>query len=269
MSKKKVFIISQDEPFYLPKTIRYILENQQAYEVIGATCLKPHRKNKSMTHWFRERTRIYTYSELLIVLRAMLCIKIWKRNKPWYSVRKLYEHFRIPQIETDDINADAYLDQLEQLAPDYILSISPPQLFKERLLGIPKEYCLNAHGTLLPRHRGVFGSWWMIYEGDKEAGATIHTMEVKLDAGEIVFQEEFPVEKEDTQYSLASKTKALLAKGFVQLMENGLEFKPVKYHESYHRAPTREQGKDFHRKGKKIITRSNKKLVLAERFEIN
>ncbi len=269
MSRKRVFIISQNEPFYIPKTIRYILENQRSYEVVGATCLKPHRKNKSMMHWFRERTSIYTYRELFIVLSVMLKIKLFKRNKPWYSVRKLYDHFKIPQLETIDINADDYLDKLETLNPDIILSVSPPQLFGERLLTIPTEHSLNAHGTLLPRHRGVFGSWWMIYQEDEEAGATIHTMELRLDAGEIVFQEAFPVEQEDTQYSLAYKTKRLLAKGFVEIMENGIEPKPVVYAESYHRAPTREEGKDFHRKGKRIITKVNKKLMLAEQFDIS
>ncbi|MBL4706573.1 MAG: hypothetical protein JKY54_18740 [Flavobacteriales bacterium] len=266
MSRKTVFIISQDEPFYIPKTIRYVLENQHSFEVIGATCLKPHRKNKSMKSWLLERTKIYTYGELFIVLRAMLTIKFLKRNKPWYSVRKLYEHFGIHHVETENINDDAYLDQIEALKPDYIISISPPQLFEERLLSIAKNHCLNAHGTLLPSHRGVFGSWWMIYEGDKESGATIHTMELRLDAGEIVFQEAFEVLKADTQYSLASKTKAMLVKGIVKIMDNELEFFPTTYPESYHKAPTKEQGKDFHQKGNKIITRANRKLVLAEKF---
>ncbi|MFT7613336.1 MAG: hypothetical protein ACI9J3_002309 [Parvicellaceae bacterium] len=265
--KKKVFIISQDEPFYIPKTIRYILENQNSFEVIGATCLKPHRKNKSMTNWFLERTKIYTFGELFIVFRAMIKIKFFKKKKPWYSVRRLYDHFDVLQIETQDINDEVYLSEIEKLGPDYIISISPPQLFQERLLGIAKEHCLNAHGTLLPSHRGVFGSWWMIYQGDKESGATIHTMEKKLDAGEIVFQEAFEILKSDTQYSLASKTKALLAKGLVEIMDKGVRIIPSKYPESYHKAPTKEQARDFHKRGKKIITKKNLKLVLAEKFD--
>ena len=34
-----------------------------------------------------------------------------------------------------------------------------------KLLKLPKKACLNAHGTLLPRHRGVFGSWKLPKKG--------------------------------------------------------------------------------------------------------
>ena len=48
MEKIKTFIITQDEPFYIPKVINFIIENEKNYEIIGATVLKPHRKNKTI-----------------------------------------------------------------------------------------------------------------------------------------------------------------------------------------------------------------------------
>lgn len=271
MKKVRVFIISQEEPFYLPKVIRHILENQGQYEIVGGTVLKPHRKNKSMKDWFLERTKIYTYWELGLVFLAMLNIKLLKRGQPWYSVKRLYEKFNVQRVETADINAANYIDDLKQLNIDIILSISPPQLFKKELLDVPAIASLNAHGTLLPRHRGVFGSWWTIFLEDKEAGSTIHTMEERLDAGEIVYQEEFPVSDTDTQYSIASQTKWLLAKGSVEVLNHcatgPLPIQQVTYAESYHRAPTKEQGHDFRKKGHHIIVSSNLKLVTAKKFE--
>ena len=73
MDQLRVFIITQEEPFYIPKVIRYLTQHQnQSYKIVGASVLKPHRKNKSMKDWLLERTKIYTWNELFIVLILML-----------------------------------------------------------------------------------------------------------------------------------------------------------------------------------------------------
>lgn len=280
MKKLKVFIISQEEPFYLPKVIRFLLENKSDhFEIIGATRLKPHRKNKTMKDWFLERTSVYSYGELFITFCFFIYAKIWSKVKAkftgrnYFSVGHTYKEHGIKKIHTEDINSKEYLNQLKGLDIDVILSISPPQLFKKELLSLPNLYCLNAHGTLLPRHRGVFGSWWMLYENDKEIGTTIHTMVEKLDAGEILWQKAIPTPENATQYSIAYHTKKIMAQGLIELLNEiskGTE-SPItpKYTQSYHRAPTKEEGKDFHKKGKKIITFANSKLTLSKRFPKN
>ena len=48
----KVFIITQDEPFYIPKMVKHLIEKQfqNNYELVGYTLLSPNRKNKSKLH---------------------------------------------------------------------------------------------------------------------------------------------------------------------------------------------------------------------------
>ncbi len=277
MKPLKVFIISQEEPFYIPKVINYVLKHQgDTYEVVGATRLQPHRKNKTMKDWFLERTQIYTYWELIITacffVYSKLLFKLLSKigiDNP-YSVKHSYQKNNINQIVTNNINSAEYLTQLKQLEIDVVLSISPPQLFEKELLKLPKIACLNAHGTLLPRHRGVFGSWWMLFEEDKEIGTTIHTMEERLDAGEIVWQKEIPMPEKPTQYAIAYHTKKIMAIGLVQVLGDYYN-KKVKvinslYKESYHKAPSLKQGKQFHENGKRVVTIANLKLALAKSF---
>jgi methionyl-tRNA formyltransferase len=276
-SPLKIILITQEEPFYIPKMIRHILENQGGvYEVVGVTRLQPHRKNKTIKDWALERTRIYTYWELFITVclfvHCKITWKLWSKISGYtpYSMANLYKRHNVHQLETDDLNDRNFVARLTALNPDVIVSISPPQLFQEALLAVPTKHCLNVHGTLLPRHRGVFGSWWTIFEQDKEAGGTIHTMELKLDAGEIVWQESFPTTKKDTQYSIAYKTKQVMAKGVIdtltQIQNDALTAIPVTYTSSYHRAPTAELGKDFHRKGYRVICLRDVKNVLRHRY---
>lgn len=268
MKKLKIFIISQEEPFYIPKVIRYIAEHQnENFEIVGATRLQPHRKNKTMKDWLLERTQIYTYWELFITTCFFVYCKMWNKS---YSVKRVYDKYKIKEVVTDDINSTTYLEHLKTLDIDIVLSISPPQLFGKELLNLSKLACLNAHGTLLPRHRGVFGSWWMLYQNDKEIGTTIHTMVEKLDAGEVVWQKEIAMPKNATQYAIAYHTKKIMAAGLVDVIEdykneNVKTFQSL-YKESYHRAPSKEQGKEFHKKGLRVVTFANAKMALAKSF---
>ena len=270
----RVFIISQEEPFFIPKVVRHVLEKQGIhYTVVGATRLKPHRKNKRMWHWFVERSRVYTTWELILTAWLFVYCKLWRGalfKRKLFDVDEVYREFGINQVNTADVSDPTYVEQIRDLDVDVIVSVSPPQLLEEPLLSVPK-HCINAHGTLLPRHRGVFGSWWTIYLGDKEAGATIHTMVERLDAGDIVWQEAFSVTPSDTQFSIAFKTKRLLALGLVHVIQTinhgRLRFIPPAYDESYHRAPTKSQGKDFHKKGKRILTIRDFKCVRAKTFD--
>ncbi len=277
MSKLRVFIVSQEEPFYIPKVIRYLVEHQnENFEIVGATRLQPHRKNKTMKDWLLERTQIYTYWELFITtcffVYCKIVFKILGKFGVYnpYSVKSVYSKNAVNEVETDDINSRFYLTKLRELDIDVVLSISPPQLFGKDLLKLPKKACLNAHGTLLPRHRGVFGSWWMLFNGDKEIGTTIHTMVERLDAGEIVWQKEIPMPKEPTQYAIAYHTKKIMSEGLVEILDllsvQSIDAIDSPYQESYHRAPSKEEGKNFHKKGLRVVTFKNMKLTLSKSF---
>ena len=272
-NKLKIFIVTQNEPFFIPKMVHHILEKQPGkYEIVGYTVLSPSRKNKSSYSWFKERAVIYSYFELFIVGLAYVYSKLvtFFCLTTAYSNKQLFRKFNVKEITTQDINSDSYLSELNKIKPDIILSISCPQLFKEKLLDTPTLYCLNAHGTLLPRHRGVFGSFWTLYCNDKVAGGTLHTMELKIDAGNIIWQKELEVEKDDTQFSIAYKTKNMMAKGLVKIFEQnvGLELSVInkRYKPSYHRAPTKEQGKVFKRRGLRVLKIKDLYLMLSKSF---
>jgi methionyl-tRNA formyltransferase len=254
-----------------------LVENQnECFQIVGATRLQPHRKNKTMKDWLLERTQIYTYWELFITTCFFVYCKIVYKlfaklgaDNP-FSVKDVYTKGSIDEVTTEDINTASYLAKLKALDIDVVLSISPPQLFGKELLNLPKKACLNAHGTLLPRHRGVFGSWWMLFEGDQEIGTTIHTMVEKLDAGEIVWQKEIPMPEAATQYAIAYHTKKIMSEGLVETLNKlniqSLESIQSPYQESYHRAPSKEQGKSFHKQGLRVVTFKNAKLTLSKKF---
>ena len=46
----------------------------------------------------------------------------------------------------------------------------------------------NMHGSLLPKYRGRAPVNWMLVNGEREAGLTLHHMVARADAGDIVAQ---------------------------------------------------------------------------------
>lgn len=107
----------------------------------------------------------------------------------WFgSVKKLCEEKNIAYLTP---NANQLIDlvpQIQELAPDYLFSFYYRHIIPTELLACAKIAALNMHGSLLPKYRGRAPVNWAILHGETETGATLHVMEAKPDAGDIVGQ---------------------------------------------------------------------------------
>jgi methionyl-tRNA formyltransferase len=97
----------------------------------------------------------------------------------------------------------------EELHPDLIVSVAASQIFREPLLGIPPKGCVNIHGALLPRYRGMLPSFWTLLNGEREGGVTVHYMSAGIDDGQIIEQRRFPIHADDTVETLIGRSKAV------------------------------------------------------------
>ncbi len=53
-----------------------------------------------------------------------------------------------------------------------------------------KKY-INLHGSLLPKYRGIHSIFWMIMNGEKQLGYTVHEVNERVDDGDILYQFKF------------------------------------------------------------------------------
>lgn len=82
---------------------------------------------------------------------------------------------------------------------------------------------INIHPALLPKFggKGMYGKYVhkaVIKSKEKESGITIHFVNNKYDAGEIVFQTKCSVEKKDCARTLAEKVHALEIKYYPKII---------------------------------------------------
>ena len=124
----------------------------------------------------------------------------------WFgSVAQLCQDRQIPYITPGANQLMALVPQIEKLAPDYLFSFYYRHMIPTQLLACAKIAALNMHGSLLPKYRGRAPVNWAILHGETETGATLHVMEAKPDAGDIVGQSAVSIDPNETATEVFGK----------------------------------------------------------------
>jgi len=143
----------------------------------------------------------------------------------WFdSVAELACEHNIPVFAPEDINHPVWVSRIKAMEVDYIFSFYYRNIIKEELLQAPKLWCINLHGSLLPKYRGRVPLNWAIINGEKETGVTLHYMTTKADAGDIIDQEKFAITDSDTARTVFGKAvkaaKTVLDRSLPLLKQN-------------------------------------------------
>ncbi len=121
----------------------------------------------------------------------------------WFdSVADIARTHRLPLFTPSSPNLPVIVETLRALEPDVLLSVWYRRLLGPELLAVPPIAALNLHGSLLPSYRGRAPVNWVLVNGERRTGVTLHHMTTEADAGDIVAQEAMDIEPEDTAFSL-------------------------------------------------------------------
>jgi UDP-4-amino-4-deoxy-L-arabinose formyltransferase/UDP-glucuronic acid dehydrogenase (UDP-4-keto-hexauronic acid decarboxylating) len=124
----------------------------------------------------------------------------------WFgSVAELAASHNIPVFAPDDINHPLWIQKIRDITPDIIFSFYYRDMVGKSILEIPPNGCLNLHGSLLPKYRGRCPINWVLINGEKETGVSLHYMTPRPDDGDIVAQKRIGISDEDTAKSLHDK----------------------------------------------------------------
>jgi len=124
----------------------------------------------------------------------------------WFgSVAKLCAQKNIPFITPKANELVRLIPKIEELRPDYIFSFYYRFMIPAQILICAKIAALNMHGSLLPKYRGRAPVNWAILHGETETGATLHIMETKPDAGDIVGQKAVSIGPDETATDVFAK----------------------------------------------------------------
>ncbi|MCB9892747.1 MAG: methionyl-tRNA formyltransferase [Planctomycetes bacterium] len=135
------------------------------------------------------------------------------------KVRLVAEELGLQCEQPEDVLAPEFLERLRAFAPDLILVVSFGRILSEEFLAIPKKYCLNVHGSLLPRFRGAAPVAHAVLAGDPVTGVSVQKIAPKLDTGPILHSVETPIEKHEHAGELYNRLADLAGQALVDALE--------------------------------------------------
>lgn len=102
---------------------------------------------------------------------------------------ELARQLRIPVTFASDAADGALAEKLRKLRPDLICVAVYPKLLGRSTLDAAPLGTVNAHPSLLPRHRGPLPIFWTYFCDDRQTGVTIHHANEHFDSGDVILQE--------------------------------------------------------------------------------
>ncbi len=145
-------------------------------------------------------------------------------------IKRLAEKRALPIFQPPTFRQPEFVAPLRDLTPDVIIVAAYGLLLPPAVLAIPPRGCVNAHASLLPRHRGAAPIAAAILAGDQETGVTLMQMNAGLDTGPTLAQRAIPMGDEDTTgtltFKLANLAAALLIETLPRILAGDIKPQP-------------------------------------------
>lgn len=126
----------------------------------------------------------------------------------------------IPLLRTPEIGAQDCVETLQSYAPDLGIVVAFGQFLPKKIRELPKKgYLINAHASLLPRHRGAAPIAHAILCGDTRTGISVMRVEREMDAGAVMLTRAIEIGPEETAGSLSTRLGELAAEAIALAVE--------------------------------------------------
>jgi len=253
----KIVVITQNEPFYLAESLRYLIDVLPKHsKIVGCVVndVSPFGKKETFLQKARK-----TYDVFGLHFFSHYSIKFIKnkfdRSK---NVKKLLNANSIQEIVLDKhINHIDSVSKIKQFQPDLLVSILGNQIFKDSIINLAPKGCLNLHTALLPIYRGLMPTFWVLKNNEKYTGVSVFYVEKGIDSGPIIVQKKIEI-ADRSQEELITFTKKigmeaiaeavdLIEKDKIKLIENDANKM------TYYSFPTKEDVKEFLENGKRFF----------------
>lgn len=253
----RIVIITQNEPFYLTKSLNYLLDIlPKNSEVVGCVVadVSPFGKKESFFTKARKTYNIFGLKFFSYYSLKYLKSKINSKN----NIFKFLKSRSIPIIILDEvINNPKSVNKIKSFQPDLLVSILGNQIFKKPILNLAPKGCINLHTALLPKYRGLMPTFWVMKNNEKKTGVSVFFVDEGIDSGPIIVQTEVKIGNR-TQEELIIHTKKigmeaiaksihLIQKDKAKLIENDESKK------TYYTFPTKQDVTIFKENGKKFF----------------
>ncbi|MDH5722791.1 MAG: formyltransferase family protein [Alphaproteobacteria bacterium] len=115
---------------------------------------------------------------------------------------------------------------LDNWCGQWILSFKSDLIIPLSVIEQAKEGALNFHPAP-PKYRGIGGYWWALQNMDHTFGVTCHHMNERIDYGDIIKVDVFPIKQGETEESLKQKSAYFSVNLFKEILHDIANKKPL------------------------------------------
>jgi len=253
----KIIIITQNEPFFLAKNIKYLHQLiSKDIEIAGVVLYdpSPFGRKESFLRKSYKTLKIFGYKFFLFYSFQFILSKFIKEQNVSKTIKKI--GLKIIKLNKS-INHPDSLNIINLLKPDLLVSILGSEIFKKDLLNIAPYGCINLHTSLLPKYRGLMPSFWALRNNEKYSGVSVFYVDEGIDSGPIIEQEKINL-KDLTHRDFVKISKTigmeLIAKSIYKIKKNDVSLiSNSDKNKSYYKFPTRMDVLAFYKAGKKFF----------------
>ena len=201
-SKTRVLIVTEDDPLYVIRFFNVFFDEfpRDEFEIVGVTVQEAF--HEPITKTAKRMLRFYGPIDFVRLGTRFAFTKL-----RGVSIAKLAESHGLPLVPTTSVNDDGYIKRVGELAPDIIVSVAAPEIFRKGILGAARLRCINIHSGRLPKYRGMMPNFWQLLHQESHATVTVHEMAEKLDAGAVIDTLDVPIRSRDSLHRMICVTK--------------------------------------------------------------
>jgi methionyl-tRNA formyltransferase len=251
--KLRILFITEDDPLYVIRLFEVFFREYptDAFEICGITIDRPFHEPP----WKTLRRMLGLYGPLGA---ARVGVRFLRARLSGRSIGRLARAHGVAMYPARSVNAPEYLEQVRHLAPDVIVSVAAPEIFRKEILRTPRLGCINIHSGRLPVYRGMMPTFWQMQRGETAITVTVHEMAEKLDAGGILGTVSVPIASRDSLDRVITLTKQEGARLLIDVLRKVRQGQatPVPIDmsgASYFSFPKREHVREFRKRGHRLL----------------
>jgi methionyl-tRNA formyltransferase len=252
-AKLRLLFVTEEDPLYVIRffDIFFAEYPRNEFEICGITVDRAFHE----PIWKTLRRMQAFYGRWDVLRQGMRFVQARLRGR---SIEALARTMGVPVLAARSVNRPEYIEQLQAMALDIIVSVAAPEIFKAELLAVPRLGCINVHCGRLPAYRGMMPTFWQMLRGEPAATITVHAMGEKLDAGDVLATQAFPIEPYDSLDRVILGTKCesarLLTRVLRDLRAERAQPTPLEMNGAgYFSFPRRADVREFRKRGHRLL----------------
>ena len=252
-AKLRVLVVTEDDPLYVARFFEVFIDEYPPDEIEVCAITVDRAFHESLWRTARRIMRMYGPVDFV-----RLGLRFARHKLLGTGIDTRARRAGIPILPTTSVNDEAYIDRVKALAPDVIVSVAAPEIFRRGILAAAPKGCVNIHSGRLPKYRGMMPNFWQMLHGEPAATITVHEMAEKLDAGAVLATRAVPIRPRDSLDRVVKETKRQGARLMIDVLRRiragAVTPEPLDMSEAkYFSFPGRDDARAFRKRGHRLL----------------